>query len=160
MTEHYSASQRWLDMDGTQEVKLECGITRYRSFLGTNMAAQWRMIPEQHMSNPLSCFVLVHTRDRYLMLISRADAERSSFSFLLPGGHLSADRAEIFGSMVQVAIPDQDGQEVTCMLDYSIWPGSEKWRSDKSESAEKPRAYQSVVRELFSICNITCVCYM
>ena len=30
------------------------------------------------------------------------------------------------------------------MLDYSIWPGSEKWREDK------PRPYQHVVQELFS----------
>ena len=33
---------------------------------------------------------------------------------------MSADRAGIFESMVKVPIPDQDGQEVTCMLDYSI----------------------------------------
>ena len=30
------------------------------------------------------------------------------------------------------------------MLDYSIWPGSEKWREDR------PRPYQDVVQELFS----------
>ena len=57
---------------------------------------------------------------------------------------MSADRAGIFESMVKVPIPDQDGQEVTCMLDYSIWPGSEKWREDT------PRPYQNVVQELFS----------
>ena len=56
-----ASSQRWLDVDGTQEVKLECGITRYRSFLGTNMAASWDRIPQQHMSDPLSCVVLVRT---------------------------------------------------------------------------------------------------
>ena len=56
-----ASSQRWLDVDGTQEVKLECGITRYRSFLGTNMAASWDRIPQSHMSDPLSCVVLVCT---------------------------------------------------------------------------------------------------
>jgi len=87
---------------------------------------------------------------------------------------LSADRAGIFDSMVQVPIPDQDGQEgileaqlatklhstkttthlifakklpVNCMLDYSIWPGSDRWRA---ESTDKPRPYQDVVQELFS----------
>jgi hypothetical protein len=146
-----ASSQRWLDVDGTQEVKLECGITRYRSFLGTNMAPNWDKIPQAHMSNALSCFVLVHTVDRYIMLVSHphpeGPADQSSESYLLPGGHMSADRAGIFDSMVQVPIPDQDGQEVTCMLDYSIWPGSEKWRP---ASVERKRPYKNVVSELFT----------
>ena len=144
-----ASSQRWLDVDGTQEVKLECGITRYRSFLGTNMAGNWEDIPDTHLSNPLSCFVLVHTSDRYVMLVAQPEheASSSSCSYRLPGGHLSADRAGIFESMVHVPIPDQDGQEVNCMLDYSIWPGSERWRGDV---ASKPRPYQNVVQEIFS----------
>jgi hypothetical protein len=144
-----ASSQRWLDVDGTQEVKLECGITRYRSFLGTNMAGNWESIPDTHLSNPLSCFVLVHTSDRYVMLVAQPEHEgsSSSCSYRLPGGHLSADRAGIFESMVHVPIPDQDGQEVNCMLGYSIWPGSERWRGDV---ASKPRPYQNVVQEIFS----------
>ena len=87
-----ASSQRWLDMDGTQEVKLECGITRYRSFLGTNMASNWDLIPHQHMSNPLSCFVLVHTSDRYIMLVSRQEEDTAAFSYVLPGGHLRSEK--------------------------------------------------------------------
>lgn len=83
-----ASSQRWLDVDGTQEVKLECGITRYRSFLGTNMAASWNDIPQTHMSDPLSCFVLVHTSDCYVMLVSRpAEDSSDTNNYLLPGMH-------------------------------------------------------------------------
>ena len=100
-----ASSQRWLDVDGTQEIKLECGITRYRSFLGTNMGPRWDSIPQGHMSNPLGCFVLVHTSDRYIMLVSRTEESGDSTappSYMMPGGHISADRAGIFESMVQV----------------------------------------------------------
>eukprot|EP00960_Hanusia_phi_P003648 108123-Hanusia_phi.AAC.2 len=90
------------DIDGSQEVnfvpsmfsllckqvKLECGVTRYRSFLGTNMSPDWAKIPEEHMSDPLSCFVscfvpenlshavgqvLVHSSDDQIMLVQRKD---------------------------------------------------------------------------------------
>uniref|UniRef100_A0A7S4KLI1 Nudix hydrolase domain-containing protein n=2 Tax=Guillardia theta TaxID=55529 RepID=A0A7S4KLI1_GUITH len=144
-----ASAQRWKDIDGSQEVKLECGVTRYRSFLGTNMSPNWAKIPEVHMSDPLSCFVLVHSSDDQVMFVQRKDPILGS-SISLPGGHLSADRAGIFDSMVEVPIPGYIGHEIICMLDYSIWPGSEKWKPSMRNGVESPRPYSKVITELFS----------
>ena len=44
-------------------------------------------------------------------------------------------------------------KQVNCMLDYSIWPGSERWRADADD---KPRPYQVYVGTLYA-CYITVV---
>jgi hypothetical protein len=51
------------------QVQLELGVTRFKSFMGTNMAQGWERMAPEHLSSPLGCNVLVHTSDSCIMLI-------------------------------------------------------------------------------------------
>lgn len=147
----FGSCQRRLDADGTQEVKLEFGVTQYRSFMGTNMAPGWEKIPQEHMANPISCVAIVHTSDFKVMLIRRSDkVVTAQRAFALPGGYISPDRANLHDSIMQVPLPTDDNTEIKCVYGYSLWPGCQYWRPVHVEGCTRDaRPYSSVVTEFF-----------
>ncbi|EKX49232.1 hypothetical protein GUITHDRAFT_104761 [Guillardia theta CCMP2712] len=147
-----ASAQRWKDIDGSQEVKLECGVTRYRSFLGTNMSPNWAKIPEVHMSDPLSCFVLVHSSDDQVMFVQRKDPILGSRQKPCCHGIVLFATAAL--PLVHFAMSKK---HFLCILSlYSIFAemnsnsGSEKWKPSMRNGVESPRPYSKVITELFS----------
>jgi hypothetical protein len=142
----FGSCHRWLDTDGSQEVKLEFGVTRYRSFLGTNMAPGWEYLPPEHLANPLSCIAVVHTSDMCIMLIRRSDkVVTAQRCVALPGGYVSPEKANVQESIEVVPLPTEEGHEIKCTNHHSEWLGND----DQVHTVSGERPYSKVVEELF-----------
>jgi hypothetical protein len=143
----FGSCHRWLDTDGSQEVKLEFGVTRYRSFLGTNMAPGWEYLPPEHLASPMSCIAVVHTSDMCIMLIRRSDkVVTAQRCVALPGGYVSPEKANVQESIQVVPLPTEEGHEIKCTYSHSEWLGNDE--DTYTSSGERP--YSKVVEELFN----------